>query len=295
MNPNRQIKMNNMKHGLSYFLYMSFLWILITALSSCTNSEKSAPAVSKEPVSAEGKVIMAVFAHPDDELSIGPLMAKYAREGAKVQLVTVTDGRYGTGQTDLKPGDELTALRNEEVNAAAVKMGIEKPIWMGYHDQLKLKGGFFGHVPYVQQLMKELDSLVTLIKPDVIITWGPDGGSNHMDHRLVGASISQIYLSKDWGKPNMLYYVGTPSSHLDDEESKVLRGIADKYLTTVIGYEEEDRERTIEALYCYKSQFAPDLMDRRAKHWREGDQKIYLRPLIRSQVKSTNVFDSLEK
>lgn len=270
------------------------LLIIITLAFSACNTETT-ETVEVLPVSAEGKTIMAVFAHPDDELSIGPLLVKYAREGAKVQLVTVTDGRYGTGQTDLKPGDELTALRNEEVNAAAEKMGIEKPIWMGYHDQLKLKGGFFGHVPYVQQLMKELDSLVTLIKPDVIITWGPDGGSNHMDHRLVGASISQIYLSKDWGKPNMLYYVGTPSSHLDDEESKVLRGIADKYLTTVVGFEEEDRERAIEALYCYKSQFAPDLMDRRAKRWREGDHKIYLRPLIRSQVMSTNVFDSLEK
>ena len=53
----------------------------------------------------------------------------------------------------LKPGDELTVLRNEEVNTAAAKMGVEKPIWMGYHDQLKLKDGFFGHVPYVQQLM----------------------------------------------------------------------------------------------------------------------------------------------
>ncbi len=295
MNPNQQIKMNKMKHGLSNILQMSSIFILISLLASCSNSENGAPELSKAPVSVEGKVIMAVFAHPDDELSIGPLMAKYAREGATVQLVTVTDGRYGTGQTDLKPGDELTALRNVEVNTAAEKMGIEKPIWMGYHDQLKLKDGFFGHVPYVQQLMKDLDSLVTLIKPDVIITWGPDGGSNHMDHRLVGASISQVYLSKEWGKPSMLYYVATPSSHIDDEEGQLLRGVADDYLSTVISFEEQDREKAIEAMYCYKSQFAEDLMDRRAEWWHEGDQKVYLRPLIRSKVKSTNIFDSLEQ
>ena len=245
------------------------------------------------PISARGKVIMAVFAHPDDELSIGPVMAKYAREGAKVQLITVTDGRYGTGQTDLKPGDELTALRNEEVNCAAEKMGIEKPIWMGYHDQLKLKDGFFGHVPYVQRLMVELDSLVRAIEPDVIITWGPDGGSNHMDHRLVGASITQVFLSKIWDKPGRLFYVGTPSSEIRDNEKRILRGIADNYLTTIIDFTEEDLEKAIEAMYCYKSQFAKELMDSRAERWRNGDQKIYLRPLIRSSVKSDNVFESI--
>ena len=107
----------------------------------------------------KNKVIMAVFAHPDDEYSVAPVLVKYAREGAKVQLVTVTDGRYGTGQTNLKPGEELVALRKEELNCAASHMGIEKPIWMGYHDQLKLRDGFFGHVPYIQDLMRDLDSL----------------------------------------------------------------------------------------------------------------------------------------
>jgi len=270
-----------------------FSIILITVLAAC--KPETTEKVEASTIEAAGKTIMAVFAHPDDELSIGPLMAKYAREGAKVQLVTVTDGRYGTGQTDLKPGDELTALRNKEVNAAAEKMGIEKPIWMGYHDQLKLKGGFFGHVPYVQQLMKDLDSLVTLIKPDVIITWGPDGGSNHMDHRLVGASITQVFLSKEWGNPSTLYYVATPASHIEDDEKRMLRGVADSYLTTVVDYEGEDREKAIEALYCYKSQFAKDLMDGRAKRLREGDQKVYLRPIVKSSVKSTNIFETPEK
>ena len=268
-------------------------WMILMAMISfsCDTGKPEETKKEEQSISADGKVIMAVFAHPDDELSIGPLMAKYAREGATVQLVTVTDGRYGTGQTDLKPGDELTVLRNEEVNTAAAKMGIEKPIWMGYHDQLKLKDGFFGHVPYVQQLMVELDSLVRIIEPDVIITWGPDGGSNHMDHRLVGASMTQVFLSKMWQKPKMLYYVGSPASHIEDEENRILRGIADEYLTTVIDYTEEDRERAIEAMYCYKSQFAKDLMDSRAERWRNGDQKIYLRPLIRSSVKSDNVFE----
>ncbi len=238
----------------------------------------------------KNKVIMAVFAHPDDEYSVAPVLVKYAREGAKVQLVTVTDGRYGTGQTNLKPGEELVALRKEELNCAASHMGIEKPIWMGYHDQLKLRDGFFGHVPYIQDLMRDLDSLVTRLQPDIIITWGPDGGSNHMDHRLVGASITQVYLSKNWEKTRALYYVGTPSSKLDNADSKLLEGIADDYLTKQIKYSKEDAEKSIKAFECYKTQYSRETMEEVAKHMRSAEQTIFFRPLIKATTVSDDLF-----
>ncbi len=245
----------------------------------------------EDAVSRQGKVIMAVFAHPDDEMIVGPLLAKYAREGATIQLVTVTDGRYGTGQTDLKPGEELVELRKKEVNCAASYLGIEKPIWLGYHDQLKLKEGYFGHVPYIQKLMRELDSLVAKIKPDVIITWGPDGGTNHMDHRIVGASISQVYLSKIWEKTKALYYVATPSSLIDDADKKLLRGVDDTYLTTKISYKEGDRENTIKAMKCYKSQWSEETIDTRAERMRNGNQTVYLRPLVQAMNLSNDIFN----
>ncbi len=268
-------------------------FILIALLYSCGEDKKKIKeqsAVTTVDVSAESKTIMAVFAHPDDEIYVGPIMAKYAREGAKVQVVTVTDGRYGTGQTDLKPGDELTALRNEELNCAAKHMGILEPIWMGYHDQLKLKDGFFGHVPYIQEIMRKLDSLVTKIDPDVILTWGPDGGSNHMDHRIVGASVTQVYLSKKQEKDVHLFYVATPSSHLEDEDEKLLRGVSDDYLTAEISYTEEDRENTILALQCYRTQYSEDSMQRSADRLRSGDQKVYLRPVLKAGTKTNTLF-----
>jgi len=133
---------------------------------------------------------------------------------------------------------------------------------------------------------------VTKIEPDVIITWGPDGGSNHMDHRIVGASITQVYLSKVWNRTKALYYVATPSSHIEDEDKKVLRGVADNYLTTQVSYTEEDRENAIEAMLCYESQFAPELMESRAGRLRSGDQKVYLRPLLKGTKITKNIFES---
>jgi len=73
---------------------LSCLFIFLSCISFSYASEE----LSTE----EGKVVMAVFAHPDDEMTVGSILPKYAGEGAKVYLVTVTDGRYGTGQTDSK-------------------------------------------------------------------------------------------------------------------------------------------------------------------------------------------------
>ncbi len=254
------------------------------------NAENTTKAEVQDSISAAGKTILAVFAHADDEYTVAPILAKYAQEGAKVQVVTATDGRYGTGQTDLEPGDELIALRKEELNCAASSLGIEEPIWLGYHDQLKLKDGFFGHVPYVQDLMRDLDSLVKKIEPDIILTWGPDGGSNHMDHRLVGASITQVFLSQNWDKTKALYFVASPASKVEDEADKMLRGVADSYLTQVISYSEEDGEKAIKAFACYQTQFSQETMDNRANAIRTGDYKVYFRPLIAPKTKSDNLF-----
>ncbi len=266
--------------------------LLLFCESKPSKTDENTPKV-EENISAAGKTIMVVFAHPDDEYSVAPILVKYAREGAKVQLVTVTDGRYGTGQTDLEPGDELTALRHEEVKCSASILGIEEPIWLGYHDQLKAREGFFGHTPYAQNVIRDLDSLVKKIEPDIILSWGPDGGgSNHMDHRLVSASITQVYLNQNWKKPKALYFVEeSPTSTMEDADKRILGGVADSYLTRVISYSKEDGEIAIKAFACYKTQFSPEAMEQRADSLvRNGDHKIYFRPLIAPKTKSDNLF-----
>ena len=83
------------------------------------------------------KKILAVFAHPDDEQSIAPLLVKSVEEGIEVTLVIATDGRLGVNEyTDYEAGDGLAAIRKEEMLCAAQKLGV-KLIHLNYHDQLK--------------------------------------------------------------------------------------------------------------------------------------------------------------
>jgi len=240
----------------------------------------------------KGKVILAIFAHPDDESTVAPIMTRYAREGAKVHLVVVTDGRYGINDFhDHEAGDELVTARREEMKCAAAKLGVDLT-HLDYHDQLKAGEGYDGHVPHARAMILELYDIVEKTKPDVILTWGPDGGSTHMDHRLVGASVTQVFLSTHWEKPMSLFYYSTPSNNIDDEESKILRGQASKYVRTKISFSEKDLEKAYNSYKCHYSQIDPNLtkeefMERK----KQNGMFVYLRKFEAPTKDSDSIFD----
>ena len=90
--------------------------------------------------------------------------------------------------------DELIKDIDGVLNRAD-KLGVNL-IHLNYHDQLKAREGFNIHISHVRKLILELNELINSIQPDVIITWGPDGGTNHLDHMLVSTSVTQVFLSK---------------------------------------------------------------------------------------------------
>jgi len=238
----------------------------------------------------EGKVILAVFAHPDDESTVAPILAKYVREGAKVHLVIATDGRYGTNDFhDHEAGETLVATRKEEMKCAAEKLGVALT-HLDYHDQLRAAEGYDGHVPHARAMIKELYGIVEKEQPDVVITWGPDGGSTHMDHRLVGASVTQVFLSKNWEKPISLFYYGTPSESIENSEGKILRGQSSRYLKTKIPYTQQDVDKAFASIKCHYSQINPDMTQ---KDFEKGKTKNGMFVHLRKFEGPTEDSDSL--
>jgi LmbE family N-acetylglucosaminyl deacetylase len=239
----------------------------------------------------EGKILMAVFAHPDDERRISPIMAKFVREGAKVHLVIATDGRYGTNDfTDHESGEELVVIRKEEMKCAASKLGVNL-IHLNYHDQLRSGEGYDGHIPHARSLIKELYHLIEQLKPDAIITWGPDGETNHIDHRLVGASVTQAFISRKWEKPSTLYYYGIPSEQLPDAEQKSLIGLDKKFLKAKIAYKDEDFKKAEASLACHISQINEEGMKKFRKNITDNGNYVYLRKFLSSKDISDTVFE----
>ena len=242
--------------------------------------------------SNKGKTLLAVFAHPDDEITLGTILNKYSEEGVKVYLVVATDGRFGTNdRTKHVAGDDLAALRREEMQCSADKLGVEL-IHLKYQDQLKSAEGYDGHMPHIQALMKDIYNIIERIQPDAIVTFGPDGWSNHMDHRFVGASVTQAFLSKKWEKPINLFFVGRPSNLIVDPERKILAGQDVGYLTTKVSYSEKNRDAFIHALACHKSQFGEDGLEQMTKRRNNDDEKVvYLRKFVGPTENSNSVFN----
>ncbi|MDH4072308.1 MAG: PIG-L family deacetylase [Gammaproteobacteria bacterium] len=237
------------------------------------------------------ETLLAVFAHPDDESTVAPILARYAREGIDVHVAIATDGRLGTREhAGVAAGDDLAAVRREEMKCAAAALGANL-VHFGYHDQLRAGEGYGGHIPHVRALLKDVADLVERLQPDAIITWGPDGGSNHMDHRLVGDTVTGVYLSRDWGKPVSLYFFGTPASRIEDAEERQRRGVHDEYLNVTVKYSAEDYKAAEASLRCHRSQYTAEEFDAMISD-DAGQDSIRLREFVAPGTKRHSLFGS---
>ncbi len=291
--------MKNLKTVIKSISVVALSVLLFQCNMSCKDIPKKdgADTTAKVDTQKEGaststeKTLLAIFAHPDDELTVAPILAKYVDEGVKVYLVIATDGRYGTNEhSGLKAGDGLAAIRRAEMQCSADHLGVEL-LHLEYHDQLRSAEGYDGHMPHIKSLMKEVHSIIDTMQPDAIITFGPDGWSNHMDHRLVGATVTQVVLSQLWTKPLNLYYVGTPSDLLDDPEIKILRGQDRSYLTYKVTYTDEQREQAYNVLACHKSQFGEDALERMKARDTYKEKAVYLRKFAHPVGLKNSVFE----
>lgn len=123
------------------------------------------------------RTLMAVFAHPDDEaFGMGGTLAKYAAEGCDVYLVTATRGEAGEiASPDLANAANLPEVRERELRCACQAYGIHPPRFLGYLD------GQLATVHQGQAVAKVV-RLIRELRPQVLITFGPDGIYGHYDH-----------------------------------------------------------------------------------------------------------------
>ena len=138
--------------------------------------------------------LMAVHAHPDDESSKGAATtARYAAAGVEVLVVTCTGGERGSVLNpsygrELAEGDEIAAVRREEMAAAAAALGVRQH-WLGFVDSGLPEGdplpplpeGCFALVP-LEESAEALVRVVREFRPHVITTYDPSGGYPHPDH-----------------------------------------------------------------------------------------------------------------
>jgi LmbE family N-acetylglucosaminyl deacetylase len=246
---------------------------LALAPAACAHSPAPASgAASPQPTHP----ILAVFAHPDDERVIGPLLSRLAREGRETHLVIATDGSQGIRDfAKIPAGAELAAARTREANCAANRLGVKQLHIIGLPD------GGLASFDELAKLRPALTAIIDAIQPAAIITFGPEGGTGHPDHRLVGDVVTQI-IQGDSRYANIdLLYASLPTERLRTAPpaEPTVNGMAESLLTVRVPFEDRDLAAGREEFACHASQYTPTEMaavNRYLAHAWNGT--VWLRP-----------------
>lgn len=228
--------------------------------------------------------LLAVFAHPDDERVIGPLLSRLSREGREVHLVIATDGSKGVrDHAGIPAGEALAAARKLEAECAAKRLGVRLHL-------LGLEDGGLASFANLARLRTELETLMGAVQPAVIITFGPEGGTGHPDHRLVGNVVTQIVQSDERHRTMDLLYASLPAERLRaaPPSSPAVNGVAEDLLTVRVTVENRDVVAGQEAFACHRSQYtSPEMaaINRTLAHVWNGT--AYLRPWNGTRPRAT--------
>jgi LmbE family N-acetylglucosaminyl deacetylase len=126
------------------------------------------------------RTLVAIFAHPDDEaFGTGGTLAKYARQGVNIHLITATRGEVGQiANTGIVADQPLGVLREQELRCACACYGIKELHLLGYLD------GQTTVVPQSEAVYK-IVRLLRRLQPQVVISFGPEGIYGHYDHLAI--------------------------------------------------------------------------------------------------------------
>lgn len=132
--------------------------------------------------------ILSIFAHPDDEtFRPGGTLALLARRGVRVQVLTATRGQAGScGDPPLCSPEELPAMREAELRCACKTLGLQPPILLDYQD-----GQLSQADP--EKMISEILAAIHEVRPQMMLTYGPDGVSGHPDHIAIGRFAAEAF------------------------------------------------------------------------------------------------------
>ena len=128
---------------------------------------------------------MTFFAHPDDEtMFLGGTLAFLADRGAKIHYLCATRGDGGEmGDPPVCAREELGAVREQELSCAVNELGGASLNFLDYQDPVVgPEGELYPFAEDFKTLVEEVRSWIIKLKPDLILTHGPDGEYGHPAH-----------------------------------------------------------------------------------------------------------------
>jgi len=201
-------------------------------------------------MSDQPPVLLAVFAHPDDEsFRCGGTLALLAQVGIQVHLLTATRGEAGScGEPPLCRAEELGGVREQELRCACAALGIEPPNFLDYFDGRLVEAN---EKKAVDRIIAEIYRL----RPQVLLTWPSNGLSGHPDHVAVSHWTKLAYegVAKGPKAPTALYHLAIPYSVANKLDLSQLHSIPDEEVSLTVDVSKV-WEQKLTALYCHRTQ-----------------------------------------
>ncbi len=167
--------------------------------------------------------ILGVFAHPDDEIfCAGGTFAKYVDAGAEAMVVSATRGEAGQIRSaQVATRRTLGQVREQELGLACQRLGVQHVVCLDYIDGTL-------HEVDQEELIQHVAEIIRTFRPNVVITFGPDGGYGHPDHIAISLATTaaclrsgdstqfpeQIAAGLVAHQPARLYHSRFPRSHM---------------------------------------------------------------------------------
>jgi LmbE family N-acetylglucosaminyl deacetylase len=148
--------------------------------------------------------ILGVWAHPDDEtyLSAG-LFAHAADHGSRVVDITATRGEGGSMDEDLWPPETMGSIREQELIRSLELLGVTEHYWLDLPDVDMETGLPEVGAGRVLRLMEK-------IRPDTVLTFGPDGMTGHEGHKSVSRWATDAFRAVAPAGAKLYYATQTP-------------------------------------------------------------------------------------
>jgi LmbE family N-acetylglucosaminyl deacetylase len=170
--------------------------------------------MASSTASGERSILVSV-AHPDDELGVGAMVARYVAKGARATLICSTDGDVGTvDEKYLRSYASIRELRLAELACATKQIGFTEVVTFGYRDS-----GMMGtpdnddpasswQAP-LDEVSARVVEVMRRVRPQVVITFNTYGAYGHPDHIKIHQATLAAFelLQAEPVHPEKLYYL----------------------------------------------------------------------------------------
>jgi LmbE family N-acetylglucosaminyl deacetylase len=141
--------------------------------------------------------ILGITAHPDDEVgAFGGTLLLYHSRGVETYVICLTPGQAASNRGEAKSDQELATLRRAEFFASCKVLQVTEAQILDYPDGGLDRQDFYSVVGDLTRRVRE-------IKPDIILTMGPEGTiTGHSDHAMASIFATMAF---QWAARNDRY------------------------------------------------------------------------------------------